>query len=166
MSGAADMAFADEEASRVRMAAPSAFVDTAPHTRALAVARQVHRAKSLGLSLDPSIAPETILFEVSVRFGVSPSQLLSKDRHKSIARARHVAAWLMRQTGLSFPEIGRALGGRDHTTAMNSVRRVEACLSTDPGDRPILEGMLQRRPAATVRLVLGAGMEFEPEARS
>lgn len=39
-------------------------------------------------------------------------------------RARHVAAWLLREAGRSYVEIGRVLG-RDHTTAINSVRRVE-----------------------------------------
>lgn len=57
-------------------------------------------------------------------YGLDPSTLLSDARHKSVVKARQIAAWLMREDGLSYPTIGRALN-RDHTTAIHSVRCVE-----------------------------------------
>ncbi len=49
-------------------------------------------------------------------FRLSNSELLSKDRHKSVAFARQVAMYLCRQRlKCSFPELGRAFGNRDHT---------------------------------------------------
>ncbi|HEX3593690.1 MAG TPA: chromosomal replication initiator protein DnaA [Polyangiaceae bacterium] len=76
---------------------------------------------------------EDIQRAVCSHFRLSNSELLSKDRHKSVAFARHVAMYLCRQRlGCSFPELGRAFGGRDHTTVMSAVRRVEQLRQKDP----------------------------------
>lgn len=72
-------------------------------------------------------APEFVLQTVADAYFVSVAQLCSKDRHQSIAQARLVAYWALRRLcNLSYPQIGRALAGRDHTTAMAGVRKVEA----------------------------------------
>lgn len=69
---------------------------------------------------------------VAAHFGVKQSELASADRHKSVALARHVAMYLCKKRlGASFPEVGRAFGGRDHTTAMNAVRKVAHLLEVD-----------------------------------
>jgi chromosomal replication initiator protein len=76
---------------------------------------------------------EDIQRAVCNHFRLSNSELLSKDRHKSVAFARHVAMYLCRQRlGSSYPELGRAFGDRDHTTVMSAVRRVEALRQKDP----------------------------------
>ncbi len=75
-------------------------------------------------------------------FKLRTSDLLSKDRHKSIAFARHVAMYLCKQRlKCSFPELGRAFGNRDHTTVMSAVRKVEALRSSDPEVRAHLEAL-------------------------
>jgi chromosomal replication initiator protein len=75
-------------------------------------------------------------------FKLRTSDLLSKDRHKSIAFARHVAMYLCKQRlKCSFPELGRAFGNRDHTTVMSAVRKVEHLRSTDPEVRAHLEAL-------------------------
>ena len=64
-----------------------------------------------------------ILDAVSQATGVTVPGLLSRERTRTIAEARHLAAWLLRnRTRLSFLEIGAVLGGRDHTTIMAAVR--------------------------------------------
>ena len=66
-------------------------------------------------------------------FRLSNTELLSKDRHKSVAFARQVAMYLCRQRlKCSFPELGRAFGNRDHTTVISAVRRVESLRQKDP----------------------------------
>ena len=55
---------------------------------------------------------------------VEPVALVSKHRGQWVTAARHVAMWLLREAGLSYPDIGRALG-RDHTSAIYGVRRVD-----------------------------------------
>jgi len=75
-------------------------------------------------------------------FKLRANDLLSKDRHKSIAFARHVAMYLCKQRlTCSFPELGRAFGNRDHTTVMSAVRKVEALRSSDPEVRAHLEAI-------------------------
>ena len=88
---------------------------------------------------------EDIQRAVCSHFRLSNSELLSKDRHKSVAFARQVAMYLCRQRlKCSFPELGRAFGNRDHTTVMSAVRRVEALRQTDPQVNAHLEAIEQR----------------------
>jgi len=82
-------------------------------------------------------------------FKLRTHDLLSKDRHKSIAFARHVAMYLCKQRlKCSFPELGRAFGNRDHTTVMSAVRKVEGLRSSDPEVRAHLEA-LERKLGTT-----------------
>jgi chromosomal replication initiator protein len=76
---------------------------------------------------------EDIQRVVCGHFRLTNAELLSKDRHKSVAFARQVAMYLCRQRlGCSFPELGRAFGNRDHTTVMSAVRRVESLRRSNP----------------------------------
>jgi chromosomal replication initiator protein len=86
---------------------------------------------------------------VCSHFRLSNSELLSKDRHKSVAFARHVAMYLCRQRlGCSFPELGRAFGNRDHTTVMSAVKRVEQLRQRDPQVNAHLEAIEQALAAS------------------
>ena len=85
---------------------------------------------------------EDIQRVVCHHFKLRSTDLLSKDRHKSIAFARHVAMYLCKQRlKCSFPELGRAFGNRDHTTVISAVRKVEALRTTDPEVRAHLEAI-------------------------
>lgn len=78
-------------------------------------------------------------------FRVTNAELMSKDRHKSVAFARQVAMYLCRQRlKSSFPELGRAFGNRDHTTVMSAVRRVESLRKRDPQVNAHLEAIERR----------------------
>ncbi|HEX9328663.1 MAG TPA: helix-turn-helix domain-containing protein, partial [Reyranella sp.] len=75
---------------------------------------------------------EDIQKAVCTHFRLSNSELLSKDRHKSVAFARQVAMYVCRQRlKSSFPELGRAFGNRDHTTVMHAVRKIEELKISD-----------------------------------
>jgi len=92
---------------------------------------------------------EDIQRAVCGHFRLSNSELLSKDRHKSVAFARHVAMYLCRQRlGCSFPELGRAFGNRDHTTVISAVRRVEQLRQKDPQVNAHLAAIEQKLAAA------------------
>ncbi|MBN1611789.1 MAG: chromosomal replication initiator protein DnaA [Polyangiaceae bacterium] len=85
---------------------------------------------------------EDIQRAVCTHFRLSNAELLSKDRHKSVAFARQVAMYLCRQRlKCSFPELGRAFGNRDHTTIISAVRRVEALRQSDPRVNAHLEAI-------------------------
>jgi chromosomal replication initiator protein len=88
---------------------------------------------------------EDIQKAVCMHFRLSNSELLSKDRHKSVAFARQVAMYVCRQRlKSSFPELGRAFGNRDHTTVMSAVRRVETLRQKDPQVNAHLEAIEQK----------------------
>src|SRR6201999_1575003 len=75
---------------------------------------------------------EEIQQRVAERFGISRAELVGSSRAATPLRARQVAIFLTRElTELSLPQIGRLYGGRDHSTVINSLRRVEASLDED-----------------------------------
>ena len=75
---------------------------------------------------------EEIQQRVAESFGISRAELVGSSRAASPLRARQVAIFLTRDlTDLSLPQIGRLYGGRDHSTVLNSLRRVEASLDED-----------------------------------
>jgi chromosomal replication initiator protein len=75
---------------------------------------------------------EEIQQRVAEAFGISRAELVGSSRAATPLRARQVAIFLTRDlTDLSLPQIGRLYGGRDHTTVLNSLRRVEASLDED-----------------------------------
>ena len=71
--------------------------------------------------------------ETSEAFGVSLEQLLSSNRTAAIAWPRQVAMYLARElTDQTLPAIGRAFGGRNHTTVMHACRRTAERIAADP----------------------------------
>ncbi|HYQ78920.1 MAG TPA: chromosomal replication initiator protein DnaA [Solirubrobacterales bacterium] len=75
---------------------------------------------------------EEIQQRVAECFGISRAELVGSSRAATPLRARQVAIFLTRDlTDLSLPQIGRLYGGRDHSTVLNSLRRVEASLDED-----------------------------------
>jgi chromosomal replication initiator protein len=75
---------------------------------------------------------EDIQRVVSKHFNVSKQDLLSSRRTRTIVWPRQIAMYLAKSLTLrSLPEIGRRFGGRDHTTVLHAVRKVEELLSTD-----------------------------------
>jgi len=75
---------------------------------------------------------EEIQQRVAECFGISRAELVGGGRAATPLRARQVAIFLTRElTDLSLPQNGRLYGGRDHSTVLNSLRRVEASLGED-----------------------------------
>jgi chromosomal replication initiator protein len=75
---------------------------------------------------------EEIQQRVSTAFGISHAELVGSTRAATPLRARQVAIYLTRElTDLSLPQIGRLYGGRDHSTVLNSIRRIEARFGED-----------------------------------
>ena len=86
------------------------------------------RASSRQVSVDE------IQKRVAAHYDVRVAEMFSARRARNIARPRQVAMYLAKTlTSLSYPEIGRQFGGRDHTTVMHAVRAIEGLISTDQG---------------------------------
>lgn len=69
---------------------------------------------------------------VAEHYALKQADLISERRARAVARPRQVAMWLAKQiTTRSLPDIGRRFGGRDHTTVLHAVRRIEALKAED-----------------------------------
>ena len=80
----------------------------------------------------PAITIENIQKTVCEYYKIRVAELLSRKRTRMIARPRQVAMALAKElTEHSLPEIGDAFGGRDHTTVMHAVRKIEELKTTD-----------------------------------
>ncbi|MEN5147197.1 helix-turn-helix domain-containing protein [Brevundimonas diminuta] len=78
------------------------------------------------------ISATDIIATVAAHFDLPEAAVTGRRRTGEIARPRQIAMYLCRQhTPLSFPEIARALGGKDHTTIIHGVRRIEELLGED-----------------------------------
>lgn len=91
------------------------------------IAEVIPRARSA-----QATSVEEIQQRVAERFGISRAELVGSSRAATPLRARQVAIFLTRElTDLSLPQIGRLYGGRDHSTVLNSLRRIEAGIGED-----------------------------------
>ncbi len=79
-----------------------------------------------------SVTVDRIQRMVASFFNVKVKEMVGQRRHRVIAHPRHVAMYLCRKhTATSFPEIGKLFGGRDHSTVMTAVRKIEEGLQED-----------------------------------
>ena len=93
---------------------------------------------------DRKITVEEIQRKVSEHYNIRLSDLIGPKRVRTFARPRQVAMYLSKQmTTRSLPEIGRRFGGRDHTTVMHGVRKIEELMQQDSQIADDLE-MLRR----------------------
>ena len=81
---------------------------------------------------DRKITVEEIQRKVAEHYNVRLSDLIGPKRVRTIARPRQIAMYLSKQlTSRSLPEIGRRFGGRDHTTIMHGIRKIEELKEAD-----------------------------------
>ena len=78
------------------------------------------------------ITPQLILEETAKFYGFTVEEIISKHRQRPLVTARQVAMYVMRElTELSYPNIAREFGGRDHTTVIHAVEKIGALMSKD-----------------------------------
>ncbi len=98
-------------------------------------------------SSDRKLSIEEIQRKVAEHYNIRLSDMIGPKRLRNIARPRQVAMYLAKQlTPRSLPEIGRRFGGRDHTTIMHGVRKIEELMATDSqlsDDLQLLRRLLQ-----------------------
>ena len=103
---------------------------------------------------------DVVIDTVAWVHGLTRDELLSRDRSRRVAWPRHIAAYMCRKlTAASLPEIGHALGGRNHTSILRAVRSVAERQSGDNGFAAKLqqmEKMLGTSPALRGRMPVQA----------
>ncbi len=94
------------------------------------------------------ITIEDIQKQVAEHYNVRVSDMHSNRRLRVVARPRQIAMYLSKKlTSSSLPEIGRKFGGRDHTTVMHGVKKIEELLTQDAAfaeDLYMLENILKK----------------------
>lgn len=89
----------------------------------------------------PPLTGREIQEQVAVKYGVTVLDLQSKSRRKALTAVRHEAMYrIAKETGLSFPNIGKIFGGRDHTTALHGVAKHAERNGLPPARTPKLRG--------------------------
>ncbi|HOD04710.1 MAG TPA: chromosomal replication initiator protein DnaA [Anaerolineaceae bacterium] len=79
-----------------------------------------------------SLEPRQVVEIVASAFGVTFEQMIGRDRSRDVALPRQVAMYLLREAiNVSLPQIGEALGGRDHTTVMYACEKVADLIESD-----------------------------------
>jgi chromosomal replication initiator protein len=98
-------------------------------------------------SSDRKLSIEEIQRKVAEHYNIRLADMIGPKRLRTIARPRQVAMYLAKQlTPRSLPEIGRRFGGRDHTTIMHGVRKIEELMALDSqlaDDLQLLRRLLQ-----------------------
>jgi len=77
------------------------------------------------------VHPEDVVRAVSDVFGVTIDRIMGRDRSREVALPRQIVMYILRSENISLPQIGDALGGRDHTTVMYACDKVADLLERD-----------------------------------
>lgn len=99
----------------------------------------------LGEQPAPTCGLPEIVEAAAVEFQVDRKDLLARTRRPPVSQARQVAMFLARElTDHSLPEIGRGIGGRNHTTVLHAVNSVRAQVRTDTSVRNAVDNLRRR----------------------
>jgi chromosomal replication initiator protein len=91
-----------------------------------------HQALADFLPHGEELQPDDVLDAVSKAFGVSNDRILGRERTREVALPRQIAMYLLREeSGVSLPQIGEIVGGRDHTTVIYACDKVNNLMETD-----------------------------------
>lgn len=93
----------------------------------------------------PRVTSETLKL-VAACFKMSVGELIGSGRSRQYIVARTIAVMLFRQSGASYPQIGRWLGGRDHTTIINMTKRWHDFCKADPSLKVLFQSLGGRLP--------------------
>jgi chromosomal replication initiator protein len=127
------------EGALVKLMAYSSLTSTPIH---LQMAQQVLR--HIVHVQDRKITIDAIQKAVAERFQIKPSQLKEKSNTQKVVRPRQVAMYLVKElTDASLPEIGRAFGGKHHTTVIHSIRKIEKDRQADPELNRLIHSLME-----------------------
>jgi len=91
------------------------------------------------------LSPKSIIDRVAAYFDLRDADITGAKRDKEIVVPRQITMYLMRhEMELSFPKIAAAVGGRDHTTAMHSVAKIERLVEQDENLRSDIQAIRER----------------------
>jgi len=93
-------------------------------------------------SPDKALTVAMILKEVAVYFGIKTHEIKSTQKTKHIALPRQIAMYLARKlTSSSYPAIGSEFGGKDHSTVIHAVKKIEKLIENDPAFKKTVDSI-------------------------
>ena len=114
------------------------------HNRIIDLELSKEALKDLIGAVNRQITVDNIQKTVADYFKIRVADLFSKKRSRQIARPRQVAMWLAKNlTSQSYPAIGEAFGGRDHTTVLHAIRTIESLRGKDSDLNHAIHVLLQ-----------------------
>jgi len=126
------------EGALVKLMAYSSLTGTSIN---LAMSQQV--LKHLTHAQDRRVTIDSIQKAVAEKYGIKQTQLKEKSNTKTIVVPRQVAMYLVKElTTASLPEIGRAFGGKHHTTVIHSINKIERQRQSDPDLNRLLHSLM------------------------
>jgi chromosomal replication initiator protein len=94
---------------------------------------------------ESSLGPEDILKAVAEYYNLKPEEIRGAGRRKEVVIPRQIAMYLIREmTHASLPEIGQFFDGRDHTTVLYAIQKIQESLDTDPGFQQAIKVIKER----------------------
>ncbi len=119
-----------------------AFIQIQNHTPTVAVVQNIIREIVNDTKPEP-IKIEQIISEVARTYDVSEKDIISKRKTAELAKARQIAMYIARETTeLSYKPIGEAFG-KDHTTVLYAVKKVESFLKDNPHEKEIIDDIIK-----------------------
>jgi chromosomal replication initiator protein len=90
-------------------------------------------------------SPEDIQKQVCKFFNIKVADLKGKKKNNAIVLPRQIAMFIIRnKTSLSFPEIGSFFGGKDHSTVIHSIKKIESIYKEDPQIKNAVESIMKK----------------------
>lgn len=97
------------------------------------------------LDSQTKLSEKRVISVVADYYNLTPTQLIGRNRTTQVSMARHIAMYLMRELlDLPFSKVGKAFGGKDHSTVMNAIQKVEKLLKTDPSFKKVIDDLNAR----------------------
>ena len=92
-----------------------------------------------------TLTPEAVMQIVAQDFGIHVRELLGTKRHQKISRCRQVAMYLCRNMlGISYPALGRVFGGKDHSTVLYAVKKIDKLQKVDRDMNQLLKTLKEK----------------------
>lgn len=108
-------------------------------------ARQAIKTTNPSFDMTKKIGIDSIQQNVSEYFGIKIQDLTSKKRPDNISKARQIAMYITRQlTDYSLVQIGQYFGGKDHTTVMHAINKIEKIINSDEKFKKTIDELIIR----------------------
>lgn len=100
--------------------------------------------KDFNTSNKKPVTPELIIETVEKQFGLKENDLKSTKKTRDIAYPRQMAMYVIKElTDFNLTKIGQVFGGKDHTTVIHAIRKIEQDIKNDPNTRAIIDDIIK-----------------------